>query len=446
MRSYEQALSELHGLEQFGIRMGLDKVHAYCEAAGHPEDRVPYLQVAGTNGKGTTAACLSSLGTANGVRTGCYTSPHLVDFRERIKIDGEPISVSALANGWEQVREFVTEHEMTFFEATTLIAIEYFADQAVDLGVLEVGLGGRLDATTIVKPRATVITNVALDHQQHLGEDLVTIAGEKAATFKPGVPVFVGDPRPPEVRAALMQHAARIGAPIRFLDHEVTLSVRQTTPWSTLFDYVGPDFSARELTLRVGGDHFALGAGLALWVWEALTTPPLDEVAVRVGLEHASLPGRAEWRTVDGVPVLFDVAHNEAAIDRLAESLRVMERGRAAVVAGILADKPWTTMLDRLRGVAIRAWLCDLKTAPESRRMQHTRVRNTLGLRPWVRWSDSVTEGLDHAMSVVRRGDAEFVLVTGSFHTVGEALVELRLAESGTPYAPKQPGHAEVGA
>jgi dihydrofolate synthase/folylpolyglutamate synthase len=444
--SYEQALSELHGLEQFGIRMGLDNVHAYCEAAGHPENRVPYVQVAGTNGKGTTAACLSSLGTANGVRTGCYTSPHLVDFRERITIDGEPISASALTDGWERVREFVIEREMTFFEATTLIAIEYFADQEIDVGVLEVGLGGRLDATAIVKQRATVITNIALDHQQHLGEDLVTIAGEKAGTFKPGVLVFVGDPRPPEVRAALTQHAARIGAPIRFFEDEVTLSVRQTTPSSTLFDYAGPNFSASGLTLHVGGDHFALGAGLALWVWEVLTTPPQDEAVVRAGLEHASLPGRAEWRIVDGVPVLFDVAHNEAAIVCLVDSVQAMGHGRAAVVAGILADKPWTTMLDRLQSIASRAWLCDLETAPESRRMQQTRVRNTLGLRPWVRWSDSIADGLERAMSVVRSGGAEFVLVTGSFHTVGEALVELRLAKPGTPYAPKEPGYAAVGA
>ncbi len=446
MSNYEQALNELQGLEQFGIRMGLDNVQAYCEATGHPEDRVPYVQIAGTNGKGTTAVCLSSLGTANGVRTGCYTSPHLVDFRERIKIDGEPISASALADGWERVREFVIEREMTFFEATTLIALDYFAEQDVDVGVLEVGLGGRLDATSVVNQRATVITNIALDHQQHLGEDLVTIAGEKAGTFKPGVPVFVGDPRPPEVRAALTRHAARVDAPIRFLHDEVTLSVSQKTPWSTRFDYSGPNFSARGLTLRVSGDHFALDAGLALWVWETLTTPPQDETVVRAGLEHAVLPGRAEWQTVDDVPLLFDVAHNEAAIDRLAESVQAMQRGRAVLVAGILADKPWTTMLDRLRSVASRGWLCGLRTAPESRSMEHACIRNTLALRPWMRWSDSIAEGLERARSVVRGGDAEFVLVTGSFHTVGEALVDLGLAEADTPYVCGQTAKVAVGA
>lgn len=446
MSNYEQALNELHGLEQFGIRMGLGNVQAYCEAAGHPEDRVPYVQIAGTNGKGTTAACLSSLSTANGVRTGCYTSPHLVDFRERIKIDGEPISASALADGWERVREFVIEREMTFFEATTLIALDYFAEQEIDVGVLEVGLGGRLDATSVVNQRATVITNIAIDHQQYLGEDLVTIAGEKAGTFKPGVPVFVGDPRPAEVRAALTRHAARVDAPIRFLHDEVTLSVRQKTTSSTRFDYSGPNFSARGLTLRVSGDHFALGAGLALWVWETLTTPPQDETVVRAGLEHAVLPGRAEWQTVGDVPMLFDVAHNEAAIDRLTESVKAMQRGRAVLVAGILADKPWTTMLDRLRSVASRGWLCGLRTAPESRRMEHARIRNTLALRPWVRWSDSIAEGLESARSVVRGGDADFVLVTGSFHTVGEALVDLGLVSAGTPYVSRQTAPAAVGA
>jgi folylpolyglutamate synthase/dihydropteroate synthase len=143
--------------------------------------------------------------------------------------------------------------------------------------------------------------------------------------------------------------------------------------------------------------------------------------------------------------VLFDVAHNEAAIDRLAESVQAMERGRAVLVAGILADKPWTTMLDRLRSVVSRGWLCGLRTAPEARGMEHAHVRNTLALRPWVRWSDSVADGLERAMSVVRGGDAEFVLVTGSFHTVGEALVDLGLAEGDTPYVSSQP-HAAVGA
>jgi dihydrofolate synthase/folylpolyglutamate synthase len=432
--AYAEALAGLHRLEAFGIRLGLENVRAYCAAAGHPESACPVLHVAGTNGKGTTAACLAALGTRHGLRTGLYTSPHIVDLRERIRVDGLPVDADGVAAGWERVRDFVTEREMTFFEATTLIALERFAVERVDLTVLEVGLGGRLDATNVVTPEAAIVTNVGHDHERHLGCDLASIAREKAGIFKPSVPALVGEPGPPEVRAALCEVAARVGAPIRFRPEEAVCTVRRVEPLETRFDYVSRGFRAADLVLPMAGAHFAADAALALWAWETSGLGPVDPAAVRAALEGAAPAGRGEWHVVDGVPILFDVAHNPPAVRCLAATLKTMGIGPSPLVIGILADKDWPAMLDALEGVAVRAWLCGLETVGPERRLEEGHAMRQLAARPWIRWAGTVAEGLVEARRSIDRDEAGQIVVTGSFHTVGEALVALDLAASGEPY------------
>ena len=158
MSDYTSALSALDRLEAFGMRLGLENVAAYCASAGHPERAFPSLHVAGTNGKGTTATCLAELGRASGLRTGLYTSPHLVEFRERIRVDGSPSPESGFVEAWERVGPFVEGRAMTYFEAGTLVAFEWFARRDVDLAVVEVGLGGRLDATNVIRPEHSIVT------------------------------------------------------------------------------------------------------------------------------------------------------------------------------------------------------------------------------------------------------------------------------------------------
>ncbi|MCI0632931.1 MAG: bifunctional folylpolyglutamate synthase/dihydrofolate synthase, partial [Actinobacteria bacterium] len=200
MSRYRKALAALHRLERFGIRLGLEEMRAVCAAAGHPERAAPTLHVGGTNGKGTTVAALAALGTAHGLRTGCYTSPHVLDFRERIRIDGDPISEDDVGEAWGRVSARVRENGLTYFEATTLMAFDHFARAGIDLAVVEVGLGGRLDATNVVRPEVAVVTNVARDHEPQLGRELAGIAREKAGIFKAGIPALIGDARPEDVR------------------------------------------------------------------------------------------------------------------------------------------------------------------------------------------------------------------------------------------------------
>ena len=435
MSDYRAALSALYRLETFGMRLGLENVADYCEEAGHPERSWPAFHVAGTNGKGTTAACLDVLARVHGLRAGLYTSPHLVDFRERIRVDGRAIPEPSFVAAWERVGPFAEAREMTFFEAGTLIAFEWFARSRVDVAVVEVGLGGRLDATNLVVPEISLVTNIARDHERHLGADLPAIAREKAGIAKPGVPLLVGEAREPEVRAAIAAVAAERGAPVGWLEEEARWRVLDLAADSTTFEYESDHGRLETLSLPLAGEAFAADAALALRAWER-TRGPLDAEIARTALARVAPPGRMEWRTAGGAPVLLDVAHNPAALARLVGTAAAAGVRRWTFVAGILADKRWEEMLDVLLGLAPRGWLCHLGTANSGRRLTADAAAAALTARPGVEWARSVAEGLAAARADVAAGAADSILVTGSFHTVGEALVALGAASPDRPYEP----------
>jgi dihydrofolate synthase/folylpolyglutamate synthase len=433
VNEYRTALSALHALETFGMRLGLENVAEYCAAAGHPERAWPALHVAGTNGKGTTAACLAALARGHGLRAGLYTSPHLIDFRERIRIDGEPISREGFVAMWERVGSFAERRSMTFFEAGTLMAMEWFAERRVDVVVLEVGLGGRLDATNVVLPELAIVTNIALDHERHLGSDITAIAREKAGIFKFGVPALVGEAEVPAVRRELAAVARERGAPIGWLREEAAWEVRSAEAGWTRFDYASDRGRLEDLALPMAGEHFVADAALALRAWERWRGA-IDPAVTRAAVAATAPPGRMELRSAGGVPFVFDVAHNPAALDRLIAALPATGVERWTFVAGILADKRWEEMLDALRRIAPRGRLCGLATANPGRRLSAADAEAALGARPGVAWAGSVGEGLAAARADVEAGLADAVLVTGSFHTVGEALAALGFATEGEPY------------
>jgi dihydrofolate synthase/folylpolyglutamate synthase len=430
---YRTALSALFGLESFGMRLGLDNVAAYCAAAGHPERAWPAFHVAGTNGKGTTASCIAALARGHGMRTGLYTSPHLVDFGERIRVDGRPIPRSALVDAWQRIGLFAERRSVTFFEAGTLIAFEWFTEQGIDLGVIEVGLGGRLDATNLVEPEMTIVTNVALDHERHLGDNLAAIAREKSGIFKSGVPALVGEVGPPAVRDVLAAAAAERDAPLGWLHEEASWEIRSMDAEGSVFDYASDRGRLVGLVLPLAGEHFVADAALALRAWER-SRGTIEPAVARAALAGAAPPGRMEWRSAGDAPILLDVAHNPAALDRLIATLSELGPRRWTFVAGILADKRWQDMLDALLGVAPRGRLCGLETANAGRRLLFRDVTAALEARPGAAWAESVGEGLEAARAEVARGEADAILVTGSFHTVGEALVALDIATPGQPY------------
>ncbi|HET7040023.1 MAG TPA: Mur ligase family protein [Gemmatimonadales bacterium] len=360
---------------------------------GHPDRHFASLHVGGTNGKGSVAVLAYEALRAAGHRVGLYTSPHLVDIRERMLVDGQPIPEAAFASWTERLLPHLDRAGASFFEATTAIAFADFAARDVDLAVVEVGLGGRLDATNVLTPAAAAVTHIALDHADYLGPDLHGIAREKAGIAKAGVPFVVGE-RDPALADELAAAAAAAGATIRRVAAEAS--------------YRGP--------LALAGPHQRRNAVVAQTLLEALPARWRPSAAdVRKGFARARLPGRYDRRG----PWLFDVAHNPDAVDVLLASLAAHPPPRPLhAVVGILGDKDWRAMLAALLGAVDALWVTDPPTAPPARRWDLEAVRSAFA------GTVRVEPRLDVALAAALAG-ARTVLVCGSFHTVGDAMARL---------------------
>jgi dihydrofolate synthase/folylpolyglutamate synthase len=330
---------------------------------------------------------------AAGCRTGLYTSPHLVDVRERMVVAGRPITEDAFAMWTWDLRPTIEETGASFFEATTAIALADFAARGVDIAVVEVGLGGRLDATNVLQPLACCVTTVSREHTEYLGESLEEIAREKAGIAKRGVPFVVGE-QDPGSATELARAAAATGAPV----------VR-----------VPPD-ACYEGPLALHGAHQRRNAAVAhaLLACLPVSLRP-DPAAVRRGFAVARLAGRLERRG----KWIFDVAHNPSGIGVLAAALDAEPPPRPLhVLVGILGDKEWRRMLERLADLADAVWVTQPPSAPPDRRWDLSAVGRAMGDRA------RVEPDFDAALEEVQRGAAA-VLVTGSFHTVGDAMARL---------------------
>jgi dihydrofolate synthase / folylpolyglutamate synthase len=334
----QDSLNYLRNLEQFGIKFGLDNISAIVARLGHPEQAYRTVHIAGTNGKGSVAAMVDAALRAAGHRSARYTSPHLIDLAERFTIGGRPVDQMELVAATAVVRDAIEDLrrngtldvQPTFFEATTAIAFELFRRATVDVAVLEVGLGGRLDATNVVTPVVTAITSIAFDHQQYLGTTLGEIAREKAGIIKPGVPVIVG-PLSAEADAVITGVAARRGAEM----------IRET-----------PDVVS-ELPVALAGSHQRTNAAVAVGVLRTLDAKGIrvPAAAIAHGLAHPDWPGRLDLRRLrDGREALLDAAHNPAGAAALASYLRDWHAGemKAPLVFAAMRDKDVTGMFEAL--------------------------------------------------------------------------------------------------
>ena len=335
----------LERYERFGIKLGLDNIRAVCAALGHPERRTPAIHIAGTNGKGSTAACVASVLREASYRVGLYTSPHLCSVTERFQVDGVDVTPAALERALDAVDAAAAvepESESggpTYFEALTAAAFQMFAARMLDAAVYEVGLGGRLDATSVVEPVVTCLTTVALDHTVHLGRSLREIAAEKAAIIKPGAPVVCGR-LPEEAMAVVREHAARAHAPLLVLDE--TFGVRAAPDADNVSGGAwwvadGPDVPFR-VPLR--GQWARDNAACALAVAHVLTGQGwnIKPSAMVNGLAHVRWPGRMEWLS-HRPGILFDGAHNPSAVAAAVESVRAECPAGVVPVFGVLMDK-----------------------------------------------------------------------------------------------------------
>jgi dihydrofolate synthase/folylpolyglutamate synthase len=323
-----ESVDWLDSAQQFGIKLGLENTRRLLAAVGNPEAGLDFIHVAGTNGKGSVCAMMDAVLRVSGRRVGLYTSPHLVDFRERIRVDGDWIGEAEMAAGLSRLREAVGgwEHAPTFFELATVLALLHFAESAVDVVVLETGMGGRLDATNVVVPRVSVITPIAMDHAEWLGATLDLIAGEKAGIIKVGVPV-VSAGQAGEAERVIRARAAAVGVGVEFVVGEV--------PGDWVVGLVG-GHQRRNAALAL--------AGIAAGGFE------VDESARRAGIAGVEWPGRFQ-RVGDFV---LDGAHNPQGAEQLVRTWREEFGGgvRVPVIFGALRDKEYGAMLRALEGVA----------------------------------------------------------------------------------------------
>lgn len=403
--SYQQALEFLFP-RTTSIKFGLDTTRALLATVGDPQDVYPTIHIGGTNGKGSVSTLVASALRAAGFRVGLYTSPHLVSFRERIQVDGAPISEAAVAAWTGTLAPEIEARRATFFEATTVIALADFAARGVDIGVVEVGLGGRLDSTNVLTPLVSGVTKIELDHMKYLGDSLEEIAREKAGIAKPGVPFVIGETRPGLLNVMRLEAgstARRLGgsADIRVLPPE--------------YLWTGP--------LGLQGTFQRRNAAVAHGILMALPPPyrPAPE-AIAAGFGAARIPGRFDRRG----KWLFDVAHNPDGMLALTQAIARADLPRPLhALVSILGDKAWPDMLVRLDAAVDRGVLTVAPTALG-------RGWDLGWLDAWLREADrppaqapwTLTPDFRQAIREAEAG-AGTVLVTGSFHTVGDVMVEL---------------------
>ncbi len=418
MSTYSERLQALFQLEFFGMKLGLENIRALLEYLERPERKFPSIHIAGTNGKGSVAATLAAIYQADGKRTGLYTSPHLVDFRERIRIDGTMISEKDVAEFLERIWTKVEELRATFFEVTTAMAFDHFARHHVDIAIIETGLGGRLDATNVLeRPLATVITSIGFDHMAQLGPTLESIASEKGGIFKSGVPAVVNCEEP--LRKVFVSAAERVSAPLYFVQE-----------WKVLNEW-------EDIQPSLNGEHQRENLKTVLATLSILQDPPslnairtgVSKVASLVGL-HARLEELSnEELREQKVKLLIDVAHNEPAFERLKEYFLKLEH-RPIVVVGLMKDKDIAPILGCISQFASQFIAVQAQTSRALLSTELHKRAEEMGLRSLD--GGNAAEGFAKAQQLAKPGDT--ILITGSHYVIGEFLQNFQQMGSVIPH------------
>lgn len=414
-RSLDEWLHWQEGLNPRSIELGLERVSAVARRLELQANPPPTLTVAGTNGKGSTATLAALMLREAGNRVGLYTSPHLLRYNERVQLNGVAVDDAALCRAFEAIERARMGVQLTYFEFGTLAALWLFREAAVDVQVLEVGLGGRLDAVNLVDATVAVLTNIGLDHQDWLGPDRASIGREKAGIFRAGRPAVLGERDPP---ASVIATAGAVGASVLRLGADYDYH-RRGTRWS----WRGLQTALEDLPLpALAGDRQLDNAAAAIAA--VLALPPqlsVDVLAIRRALPALQLPARLESRWTAAGEVLLDVAHNEEAMTALVDHLSNLNGRRKVVVLGMLADKPAHAVASRLAAQASHALLVGL---PGARGLSaHELADRVAGSGLQTQCCDNMRAALTQARALA--GPDGLVVVTGSFLTVAEALTLL---------------------
>lgn len=413
--SYQDSLEYLYGLQKHGIKFGLNSTVNILKRIGNPHQKLRCIHIAGTNGKGSTAAMLSSILAEHGFRVGLYTSPHLVRFTERFRINDQEVPVDRILDVFDRIRIALDGREPpTFFEVVTAMGFLYFAEEEVDWAIVEVGMGGRLDATNVVQPIVSAITNVSMDHQEYLGRTLAAIAREKAGIIKERVPVVTGALQPLVkgiLKATCFQHDAPL---YLFKEH---FKVRRNANGS--FQYRGARLELPSLRLNLRGAHQISNAAVALAALEVLEKEKhllLNPRAIQQGLMRVFWPARLEVLQEDPMIVL-DGAHNPPGAESLRDALkRTFTYKRLHLVLGVMEDKDIRGILRRLLPLAESV----IFTQPRYVRAAKAETLKRLA-RPYIQKQYVIADpasAIEQAKLLAEPGD--LICITGSLYFAGE--------------------------
>jgi dihydrofolate synthase / folylpolyglutamate synthase len=441
--SYDGTIGYLYGLQKFGIKFGLDNICKLSAALGNPHEYFHCVHVAGTNGKGSTSAVIASILQAAGLRVGLFTSPHMISFTERIRINGEEISEDRVSDLASEIRDIVSRFDdfhPTFFEVVTAIALLYFRRQKTDAVVMETGMGGKLDATNIVTPLVSVITNISFDHKYFLGNTLNEIAGEKAGIIKKGIPVVSAD-QEPEAEKVVIEKARELSSPLYLYGKDFSALLQKSDVSGIRFDYSEGPMKLNDLALPLSGEHQMRNASVAVKAaCLFLNSPRLGIPAfprqdsssrlhqfIRDGLASTKWPGRLELIRNDP-PILIDGAHNPAAARILSETIKTVflnKYKKIIMVLGIMGDKDIKGIMGPLLPLASEI----IVTAPSYERAASTgrlaEIAASLGFSD-IRTSSNVKDAVALAIKDGRQlTDSPLIVITGSFYMIGEAMEAL---------------------
>lgn len=421
--SYNECLQHMFGLGRFGIILGLDTIRGILKNLGNPQDQFKSIHIAGTNGKGSIASYIGSILGHAGKSTGVYTSPHLIRFNERFAINNAHASDDDIVEAFLAVTKADTgERKATFFELATAMAFYLFARDGVEWGVIETGMGGRLDATNVLNPQACVISNISLEHTQYLGNTLEDITIEKGGIIKPGIPVVTGVNEALCLRT-LEKIAKRESAPLyRYRRHFIARSY----PGEPLFDYDGIHMKWPGMKTSLQGKHQIDNAALALAACELVSSevtgnpdsPHIGEEQVRQGLLETWWPGRLE-HIMESPLVVLDGAHNLHAAENLANHLKKEIGSRSlTLVLGILDDKPYEAMLKHLAPLAARI----IFTRATINRSLPPEILKTTAA-PLTDADLKIVEAVPEAIrtALENASESDVICVAGSLYVVGEA-------------------------
>ena len=421
LTKYSAAIDALFARTTSGTKFGLERTYAILAKMGSPQERLTAIHVAGTNGKGSVVATAEALLRATGHSVGRYTSPHLIDFRERITVDGVPITERAVLAFLEKWIPIAEEMGATFFELTTALAFEWFASQKVDVAVIETGLGGRLDSTNVLIPRVATVTSIGLDHVDLLGNTLEAIAREKGGIFKRDVPAVIGE-ADPSIAEVLERCAKEAGAqPLTIIDDSFRLSGIEVSSSGTSFTLVhGAD--RERLTTPLIGTYQARNTATAMATVSALGDRYMPAAKkINSALSRVFLPGRFQRSG----KFIFDVGHNPDGARTVAQSLRALKPpGPRTAVVAVLADKDWRGILRALAPGVDRFMLTNAPSAPAERRWD---PREALVFAKSESLQAELEPDLDAALNRAENNSGT-VVVTGSFHTVGDAMSRLQVS------------------